>query len=157
MEALKKLMNILKNADQNKSLFLDSNFLIYLMEDYENYKPLVNTVLTDVYDHKVKMVTSTITVMECVTGLMKTEQNPEQFFGLTDALGLKIIDLTKDIALVAANVRAAYPAIKQMDSIQLATSLYIGCDWFITNDKRLNQFKEVPVIILSDYQKGMIS
>lgn len=156
MEALKKLMNILKNADQNKSVFLDSNFLIYLMEDYEDYKTLINNVLTDIYDHKVNMVTSTVTVMECVTGLMKTNQDPDQFFGLTDALGLKIIDFTKEIALVAANVRAAYPAIKQMDSIQLATSICGGCDWFITNDKKLHQFQEIPVVILSEYQKGMI-
>ena len=156
MEALKKLMNILRNADQNKSVFLDSNFLIYLMEDYEDYKDLINTVLTDIYDHKVKMVTSTITVMECLTGLMKTNQDSEQFFGLTEALGLKIVDLTKDVALVAANVRANYPTIKQMDSIQLATGIYAGCDWFITNDKRLHQFREIPVIILSDYQKGII-
>ncbi len=157
MEVLKPLMNILKTVDQNKKVFLDSNFIIYIIEGSVDFQTQVSEIVDDLEKNKTKLVTSTITIMECLTGLIKTNKDTEPFFEMIKDFNIDIADVSRDIAIKAANVRAKYPGIKQMDSIQLASASYLNCDYFITNDKQLcNQYQELKMIMIRDYKKGDI-
>src|SRR5207248_6090877 len=49
-------------------------------------------------------------------------------------------------------LRRAY-GFRIPDAIQLATCLYQKVDLFITNDRRLKTYKEIPIILLSESKK----
>ena len=63
---------------------------------------------------------------------------------------VEIIGIDRTIAMEAARIRAKYPFFKTMDSLQLAAALSCGCDLFLTNDKQLRQFDELPCLTLED-------
>lgn len=44
---------------------------------------------------------------------------------------------------MAAQIRAEYNGFKAMDALQLTAAVIMGCDFFLTNDKQLRQFKEI--------------
>lgn len=39
-----------------------------------------------------------------------------------------------------------------MDALQLATAWVTGCDWFLTNDMQLRQFREIKCITLDEFK-----
>ena len=47
MEVLKPLMSILKTVDQNKKVFLDSNFIIYIIEGSVDFQTQVSEIVDD--------------------------------------------------------------------------------------------------------------
>ena len=48
-----------------------------------------------------------------------------------------VVDFTKQVARLAAKVRAKYPKVKTPDAIHLASAIESGAKVFITTDKRL--------------------
>ena len=48
-------------------------------------------------------------------------------------------------------VRGRHPALRTVDSIQIAAALSVGADVFLTNDERLKRIKEIKVLVLKDY------
>lgn len=61
------------------------------------------------------------------------------------SLDVQVLQINREIAEVAVKLRAKYAGIKTADAIQLAASLHVNCDIFLSNDKQLLQVKEVPV------------
>ena len=47
-------------------------------------------------------------------------------------------------------MREKYQGLKGMDSIHVATSIYFGCDIFLTNDSQLRQITETNVVLVDD-------
>jgi len=70
---------------------------------------------------------------------------------LKNGRNLQIIEISDKIAEMAGSLRGKYNSLKALDSIQLATAIYLNTDAFITNDIKLRQVKETNVIILKDY------
>lgn len=64
--------------------------------------------------------------------------------------GFQIAAPNRDITQQAAKLRAKYPALKGMDSIHLATSMYYNCGIFLTNDTQLRQITEANVVLVDD-------
>lgn len=62
---------------------------------------------------------------------------------------IRSIDVNERIALEAACIRRSY-GFRIPGSIQLATALYTNAEAFITNDKRLSNFKELQVKMLRE-------
>ena len=63
---------------------------------------------------------------------------------------IELIDLTKEIAKLSAQIRAKYSGIKTMDALQLATAVQENCSLFLTNDKQLKQIKEINCLLVED-------
>ena len=61
---------------------------------------------------------------------------------------LKLISFNKNEALIFSQLRAKYPSVKPPDAIHLATAISSGADAFFTNDKKLEQVEEIPILIL---------
>jgi predicted nucleic acid-binding protein len=57
-----------------------------------------------------------------------------------------------DVALArrAVVLRAQY-GIHVPDALQVATALEAGATLFVSNDRRLSQVQEIPVLLLDDY------
>lgn len=67
-----------------------------------------------------------------------------------DTINMDIVEINREIAKKAAQIRAVYKGFKAMDAIQLAVACFEGCDLFLTNDKQLRQFKEIKCITVDE-------
>ena len=72
-------------------------------------------------------------------------QSVKNFNIFVEGMNIKKIPVDESIAMKAAELRAKYQALKALDSIHLATAILSHCKAFITNDKQLQQIKEVSV------------
>lgn len=153
-------MNISKNADPN-SVFLDTNFLIYFLEDTNYYKNEIKAIINDITEKNYSLYISTITEMEYLVGLYKkTKANKvysaiKSFYSAIDDVGMSVISIDSSIANTSAKLRAEY-GFKQMDSIQLGTAIELGCKYFITNDFELKRCNEINVICIENYSNDLL-
>jgi predicted nucleic acid-binding protein len=138
----------------SKTVFLDSAPLIYFIEGHSAYQ----SILSDLFDFNDKggffFVTSSVTLLEVLVKPFREGQNAiaEQYRNiLTTAAGIELFDITTAIAEQAAQLRAMYN-IKTPDAIQIATSIEIGADYFLTNDNRLKAVSEITVVALGELQ-----
>lgn len=135
-----------------RKIFLDTNPVVYLLEDTMPFAQIVDDFLTKESLGGAEFYTSTITDTEF---LAKPYHSGD--YGTIDAYWefLKRMDILKcfvneEIAVDAAKIRARYGGIKTADSIQLATSMNCGCDCFFTNDGQLRQVVGANVVYLGD-------
>lgn len=64
---------------------------------------------------------------------------------------LSLIDIDRDVARVAAKLRADF-RISPADALQVAASLQAGAKVFLTNDKKLSILQAmVEILILDDF------
>ena len=63
---------------------------------------------------------------------------------------MRLLPLGEGVAEEAARIRASY-RFKTPDAIQLASAKLSQADIFITNDRKLRRFKEVPMLVLSEH------
>ena len=64
---------------------------------------------------------------------------------------LKLVDVTREVARRAAQLRANYN-LRPADALQVATALVNGATLWISNDKKLKRIEpDMEVIILDDY------
>lgn len=61
---------------------------------------------------------------------------------------LSVVGFGEQEALIFAELRAKYPAVKPPDAIHLATAISARADGFLTNDNKLECIEELPVLIL---------
>lgn len=68
-------------------------------------------------------------------GLEKNIGDYENF--LTAGGAITVVDVTRQIARVAAKIRADYSSIRAPDAIHIASAIEAGAKTFITTDRRL--------------------
>jgi predicted nucleic acid-binding protein len=133
--------------------YLDSCILIYMIEKVEDYRKLVLDFITE----DSELIISDFTKLECRVKPIK-EKNKEllneydEFF-LESA---NLINLTSEVMEKATSIRAEYN-FKTPDFIHLACAVLSKSDFFITNDKRLSDFKELKILCLTSQSKQRIS
>jgi len=64
---------------------------------------------------------------------------------------ISLLDISSDIAELAGKLRGRYTSLRALDAIQIAVSINVKADAFITNDVKLKQIEESKVIVLKDY------
>jgi predicted nucleic acid-binding protein len=138
----------------SKVVFLDTAPLIYFIEGHSTHQ----AILTRLFDFNDKggfsFVTSTITLLEVLVKPLRDGQAivAQQYRDiLTNAPGIEIVDVTAAIAEQAAHLRAKYN-LRTPDAIQLAASIEVGADYFLTNDNGLKLVSEVTVVTVSELQ-----
>lgn len=135
-----------------KKIFLDTNPIIYFLEDRKPYSTKVKQFLSECLHNGCEFYTSTITDTEFMVkpyseNNLSDIETYNTFLGSINVLKCYI---TESIASKAAQLRAMYASIKLGDALQLATSIETGCDAFLTNDKQLQQVSQANVLYLSD-------
>lgn len=133
---------------KNKPLLcLDTNLFIYFFEGSDVLGKKVKKIFELLVTNKAAAVTSIVTQIELLS-LETSEENIEHLLRLfLETPNLKIEDLGVEIAVEAARIRRVYH-FRTPDAIQLATAIYCQANKFITNDKRLLNFKEIKVELL---------
>lgn len=131
---------------------LDTAPLIYYIEEDPNYLGVVDPLFTAVTRGKLRLVTSTITLVEVLTlplrlGATELAAQYSEFLLATE--GLTVQPVSASIAEEAARLRALRQ-LRTPDAIQLATALLAGTRTFVTNDTRLRDVPDLTTIVLGD-------
>jgi predicted nucleic acid-binding protein len=137
---------------RHKNIFLDTAPLIYFIEGNSLYQDKLNQVFSSNDKGDFVFITSSITLLEVLVKPLKEGQTKlvEKYINiLTNARGIEIFDITKALAIKAAELRAKYN-LRTPDSKQLATAIEYHADYFLTNDIRLKSVVEINSIVLSE-------
>lgn len=143
-------MRKLLNLNNFNLIGLDTNIFIYFFDqDSQFYEQAKNLIARIVQSRKATITTSIITLVE----LLSFSAQDELLWQLEDQLyqipNLEIKDLNKETGQEVARLRRVY-GLKLADSIQLATALNSQAEVFITNDRDLKKFKELPVLLITE-------
>lgn len=138
-------------TEYNK-VFLDTTPIIYFLDEDVNFGNKVESILSEILENEIEMLTSTITCMEYLTYPYKTgnTEKVDAFFDFIVDCNIPLYAVDEEVAKKAARIRAGYKAFKAMDALQLATACITGCDLFLTNDKQLRQFGEIKCITVEE-------
>jgi len=132
-----------------KLVALDSNIFIYNLERNPHHVSFTDIIFNRLMDDKLQATTSILSLTEILsypaTGPV-VKQITEDFYNTPN---LKVIDVRKDAAVEAAEIRREY-GFKLPDAVQLATALLSKARAFITNDQRLKPFKKLKVLSLKE-------
>jgi len=137
-----------------KTIFLDTAPLIYYIEGNSSYQDKLNDVFKANTNGDFIFITSCITLLEVlVKPLREGEKELANKYKkiLTSAVGISIFEISNDIALKAAELRAIYN-LRTPDALQFATAIEYKADYFLTNDNRLKSLKQVSSVLLSELQ-----
>ncbi len=138
-----------------KMVFVDTAPFIYFIEkniDNPQYYDKVKNFFRYGYENDRKFVSSVITMEEYFVFPYRNKDHTliDMFHRLVETTNMEIVEINKEIAKKAAQIRAEYKGFKAMDALQLATACIMGCDLFLTNDKQLRQFKEIKCITVDE-------
>ena len=140
---------------KGKVIGLDTMVFIYHFEEDQIYSPLTFSIFDSLEKGNFNAVTSILTLLEILVK-PKRENNSiltERYKILFETFpNLQMKTLDENIADIASSLRVNYN-INTPDAIQVATSLEVQADVFITNDSSLKKITEIKVLLLSDMLK----
>ena len=147
-------MTLSEELSRISSIFIDTSSIIYYIEAHPQFGPLAKEVVRAFQSENLSAYSSVITLAEVLakpteTGDERLARKFAQF--LKHGKNLAVIEISERIAEAAGRLRGRYPFLNTIDAIQLATALDVGAEAFVTNDLKLQQFKESKVLILKDY------
>lgn len=135
---------------------LDTTPLIYFTEENPTYIEVIDPFFKAVGSGELMVVTSIVTLLEVLVrpirdGNLKLAQRYRDF--LLNSRSVTTRFLYQGIAEEAARLRAAHN-IRTPDSIQMATAIFGGASFFLTNDTRLPSLPNLKTLVLEDLKKG---
>jgi predicted nucleic acid-binding protein len=137
---------------RNKVIFLDTSPLIYFIEGNSEYQKKLEQIFRANDKGDFTFITSSITLLEVLVKPLRegqTELADKYKKILTTAPGIEIFDITNELAVKAAELRAKYN-LRTPDSIQIATATENNAAYFLTNDIRLKSISEINGVMLSE-------
>lgn len=132
-------------------VYIDTMALIYTVERYPAYWPLLEPLWLVAQTRTIEIVSSELTLMEVLVGPLKSgnrtlENAFEQALLGTD---MRLLPITQPILRAAARLRAT-TRLKTPDALHAATALNAGCALFVTNDVGFRGVASLPLVILDD-------
>ena len=127
--------------------------MIYFIEDVAPYADLLESVFEHLSSHRLRAVTSTITLAEILAKPLAEKKYglvEEIKFTLKSFSSLAMFAIDEKLAEAAALVRARH-GIRLPDALQVAAAIQGEATLFITNDKRLQKIDAFEVLVLSDF------
>ena len=126
-------------------LYLDTAPVIYVVEQVPDFS---QQILHYIQKPDIELVVSDLTWMECRVKPL-TENNEtlladyDKFFSQSV---IEIVELSRRVLERAAHIRSQYN-IKTPDAIHLGAAIISKCDIFLTNDRRLERFKDIHITV----------
>jgi len=147
-------MNLSNELSQINTVFIDTAPIIYYIEAHPEFGPLAQEIVSAFQSGDINAFSSVITLTEVLPkpiggGDEKLARRFAEF--LKRAENLTMVEISESIAESAGKLKGLHPFLKTVDAIQIAASLDVGANAFITNDKKLRQIKEIKALILADY------
>ena len=126
-------------------LYLDTAPVIYVVEQVPDFS---EKILHYIQKPDIELVVSDLTWMECrVKPLTENKEtllaDYDKFFSQSV---IEIVELSRRVLERAAHIRSQYN-IKTPDAIHLGAAIISKCDIFLTNDRRLERFKDTRITV----------
>jgi len=140
---------------KGKMIGLDTMVFIYHFEENQVYSPLTFSIFESLEKGDFHGVTSILTLLKILVKPKKENDSllTERYKLLLETFpNLQVKVLNENIADIASSLRAKYN-LNTPDAIQIATSLEVKANVFITNDATLKKIKEIKVLLLSEMLK----
>ncbi|MBA7536361.1 hypothetical protein ES705_28624 [subsurface metagenome] len=140
---------------KGKVVGLDTMVFIYHFEENRIYSPLTFSIFESLEKGNFKGITSILTLLEILVKPKKENNSllTERYKLLFETFpNLQVKTINENIADIASTLRASYN-INTPDAIQIATSLEVKADIFITNDATLKKISEIKVLLLNKMLK----
>jgi predicted nucleic acid-binding protein len=134
-------------------LALDTQILIYFIEEDGRYLPLIKPLFEAIDRGDLAAVTSGLSLMEVLvvpyrSGSAALADRYESL--LTNSRGLRFIEVDRRLLKAAAQLRATFK-LKPPDAIQVAAALVGNCKSFLTNDRRIPSIPGLKTFELRNY------
>jgi predicted nucleic acid-binding protein len=132
-------------------VYIDTMTLIYTVERYPSYYPLLEPLWRAAQTGAVEVVSSELTLMETLVGPLKSG-NPALEQAFEQALlgtAMRLLPITQPILREAARLRAT-TQLRTPDALHAATARQAGCALFVTNDLGFRGVAGLPLVILDD-------
>lgn len=132
--------------------FIDTVPYIYCLEGNNTLSVKAKKFFNEKYKANAEFITSSITYEEYLVHPYKIKDYEciKRFKEFLEVTETSIIYIDKSIAERATKIRAQHTSFKAMDALQLASACHSNCDIFITNDKQLQQFKDINVKLIEE-------
>ena len=132
-------------------VYVDTMTLIYTVERFPAYWPLLEPLWQTAQAGAVEIVSSELTLMEVLVGPLKSgnaalERAFEQVLLGTE---MRLLPITQPILREAARLRAT-TKLRTPDALHAATAGQVGCVLFVTNDVGFRGVASLPLVILDD-------
>lgn len=131
-------------------VFIDTAIFIYLLEDHPTYAPALAHLFNRIAEGTHTATTSVVTIAELLTKpyeLGKIMEATHYRDLILHFPHLQVIPISEPIAVHAAHIRALHH-FHLVDSLQLAGAHGANAKSFLTNDKKLTSYKDLPILYL---------
>jgi predicted nucleic acid-binding protein len=135
-----------------QTIAVDTAPFIYYLEEHPVYLPLLEPFFAAVTDGSVRVITSTVTLLEVlVVPSRDGDENLVRSYRqmLLDTRGIDVHPVSEEVAATAAQLRGDYN-VRTPDAIQLATAICGSASHLLTNDKRLPSLPSIRVLLVDD-------
>jgi predicted nucleic acid-binding protein len=137
------------------TVFIDTAPFIYYFEDHPVYAQLFESLLQEIDEKSIQIITSMITYIEVLTKPKELDHDSlvsqyRNYF--TNSENLSLYPVNFFVAEETAFFRAQYK-LRTPDAIQFAIAKSCGADCIITNDKGWKGIKTIPVYVLDDFKQ----
>ena len=137
-----------KDLSKFKKVGTDTNFFIYYFQKHPRFGPIVKNALNFFLERQTILTTSTLTITELLSFKASETLLERLEKEIMLIANLQLTEVDNEIAKEAARIRRNF-GFSLVDAIQLATAVKNDAEVFITNDKKLQFFKELRVILLA--------
>lgn len=142
----------MERVEKSRILFLDEMPIRRLLEFRSEFYPVMLRVLDTVYDRRISMVASPISLANIayvahLKGKPVLAREYREFFTRSDLFRLREIDA--EVAAVAAEYRASLK-IDAEESLQLACAFVSGADLVLTEREAWKEVDGLNVVTLSE-------
>ena len=154
MRAHLRIKRLLGDLQGCSKIALDTNAIIYYVEQVAPYHELVQRIVEHMTQGVVVCVTSAMAEAEALVkpfreGDHSTRREYESFFGVSR--NLLVMDISRATGRRAAEIRAR-AGLRLPDAIVVATALESDCDALVGNDRSmLNRNLGLPYLHLDNY------
>ena len=139
------------NIPTSSLVYLDTSPVIYSVEKFPEYVPLLAPLWLKLQAGEIQIVSSELILMETLVLPLRNSNSIliNAYEQLLISSEMRLIPISQSILRQAANLRAT-TSLKTPDAIHAATALSINCNQFITNDKGFRNIPGLPAVILSE-------
>ncbi len=132
------------------SVFLDSNIIIYLIEQTPHFGALVTKRIEDLIAQEQRLLASGLVQMECSVRPFRMNDaiTLAAYDGYFDSEDVDVAPITDLTCRLASVIRARHN-FRPMDSLHLAAAIENRCELFLTHDTRLQRFPDIHVEVLA--------
>ncbi len=136
-----------------KKIFIDTTPFIYWFTMDSVLHGKTEEIFKAILNSGCDIVTSTVTCAEYLVYPYRNHNlmQVENFWKFLEDAEIVAYDIDRTIASKTAQIRAEYKYFKAFDCMQLAVACIKKCDLFLTNDKQLKQFIEIPCVMIEDW------